>query len=345
MEYIREISINEAVIHILDNNLEEPILNEFRLELNEDIYKFVLRHIERATKDEELKYALFNEGRSLVKELTQEYLNGESDLLSVSKELARQLFVLMKSNTNIPSCDLMVLSFTTEYGTMLGIIKLDYVKNFTHKIEFIDEKIGIDIIPQATGLPVTGQKLQKCAFIKPLREDNKFDLMVIDKQTKAKDNDEYGSNYFIGSYLRCTIVENERDMTKNFIKAAETWTRSNMEADADTAEAIRTTIKRKLREEDVVDVKSLAKDIFKEQEQTQNNFIQFVASQGLEETIPVDKEYVEKKLKRIRLKIDKDIDLYINEEAYHDNKKFEIQRNGDGSINMVIKHVINYIEK
>ena len=55
--------------------------------------------------------------------------------------------------------------------------------------------------------------------------------------------------------------------------------------------------------------------------------------------------WVEKKLKRIRLKIDKEIDLYIDEEAYHDPTKFEIQRNGDGSINMIIKHVINYIEK
>ena len=52
-----------------------------------------------------------------------------------------------------------------------------------------------------------------------------------------------------------------------------------------------------------------------------------------------------KKLKRIRLKIDKDIDVYINEEAYHDERRFEIQRNGDGSINMIIKHVLNYHEK
>ncbi len=37
-----------------------------------------------------------------------------------------------------------------------------------------------------------------------------------------------------------------------------------------------------------------------------------------------------KKLKRVRLKIDKEIDLYINEETYHDDSKFEIQRNGDG---------------
>lgn len=345
MEYIREVSIIEAVIHILDNNSDEPILNEFKLELSEDIYRFVLKHIERALKDEELKYAVFNEGRGLVKELSQEYLNGDSDLLSASKELARQLFTLMKSNINIPSCDLMIVSFSTEYGPMLGIIKLDYVKNFTHKVEFIEEKIGINIIPQATGLPVTGQKIQKCAFIKLLENGNKYDLLVIDKQGKAKDDEEYGSNYFIGSYLGCTIVNNERDLTKNFIKAAETWTRSNLESNAETAEAVRTTIKRKLREEDNVDIKSLAQDLFKEQEQTQDSFIQFVASQGVDENIPVDKEYLEKKLKRIRLKIDKDIDLYINEEAYHDNRKFEIQRNGDGSINMVIKHIINYIEK
>lgn len=61
--------------------------------------------------------------------------------------------------------------------------------------------------------------------------------------------------------------------------------------------------------------------------------------------IKVDKQFVEKKFKRVRLKIDKDIDLYIGKEAYKDQSKFEIQRNGDGSINMIVKNVINYIEK
>ena len=75
------------------------------------------------------------------------------------------------------------------------------------------------------------------------------------------------------------------------------------------------------------------------------DFSTFIKGQGIEEEVSVDKAWVEKKLKRVRLKIDKDIDLYINGETYHDNSKFEIQRNGDGSINMIIKHVINYIEK
>lgn len=50
-------------------------------------------------------------------------------------------------------------------------------------------------------------------------------------------------------------------------------------------------------------------------------------------------------MKRTRLKIDKDIDLYINEETYNDSSRFEIKRNGDGTINMIIKQVRNYVEK
>jgi len=61
--------------------------------------------------------------------------------------------------------------------------------------------------------------------------------------------------------------------------------------------------------------------------------------------VAVDKTWVDKKLKRVRLNIDKQIDLYINEEIYHDSSKFEIQRNGDGTINMIVKNVMNYIEK
>lgn len=345
MEYIKEITINEAIVHILDTNGDEPLLNEYVLELNEEVHGFLRKHIERCLKDEELKYALFNEERNIVKETSQEYLNGINSIIDVSKELARQMFILMKGDGNIPCCDLVIISISTEYGPMLGILKMDYIKNYTHSVDFIDNKVGINIIPELTGLPVSAQKIQKCAFIKPIRDEQEFNLMVIDKQSKSKDKEEYGSNYFISKYLGCSIIDNERDMTRNFIKAAEQWTRVNLQENADTAETVRSTIKKKLKEEETIDVHDLSTDMFGENEDVKESFKEYISAQGLSSNISVDKEWVEKKLKRIRLKIDKDIDLYINEEAYHDNSKFEIQRVGDGSINIVIKHVINYIEK
>lgn len=346
MEYISDINIQEGIIHIVDSNSDEPILNEYSLELNEDIYKFLHKHIEKCFNDEELKYAVFNQERNIVKELVQDYLNGiENDLIGLSQELARQLFIIMKGNVNIPSCDLIIVSIITDQGPMIGILKMDYVKNFTHQVEFKENKIGIDIVPQSAGLPASSQRIQKAAFIKPIREEQRYNLMVIDKQRKSKDEEEYGANYFISNFLGCSIINNERDMTKTFLKATENWTRSNIVEDADKAERIRTTVKAKLKEEDTINIDELSNELFKENSQVKNDFSSFVKSHGLEDEVAIDKQWIEKKLKRVRLKIDRDIDLYINEEAYHDNTRFEIQRNGDGSINMIIKHVMNYLEK
>ena len=346
MEYINDINIQEAVIHILDSTGDEPILNEYNLELNEDIYKFLYKHIEKCLKGEELKTAVFNSERNIVKEIVQDYLNGiDKDMITLSKELARQLFMIMKGNSNIPSCDLVVAFLITDQGPLIAILKMDYVKNFTHQVDFVDDKIGIGIVPQSAGLPGSSQRIQKAAFIKPIRADQKFDLWVIDKQKKSKDDDEYGANYFLNSFLGCTIVTNNRDMTKTFLKATESWTRSNVTEDADKAERIRSTIKSKLKEEDSINIDDISTQLFEEEPKAKEEFSMFVKGQGLGNEISVDKMWVEKNLKRVRLKIDKSIDLYIDEEAYNDPTKFEIQRNGDGSINMIIKHVINYIEK
>ena len=156
---------------------------------------------------------------------------------------------------------------------------------------------------------------------------------------------EFGANYFVNNYLGCTIVDNERDVTKSFVKAAEKWTQNNFPENADKAEAVRSTIKRKLKEEDNIDVRELSEEMFPQNHETKEKFVEFIAEQGISENIKLDKEWIDKKLKRVRLKIDKDIDLYVDAETYNDNSRFEIQRNGDGTINMVIKHVSNYVEK
>lgn len=345
MEYINDININEAVIHVLDTTAEEPILNEYSLDLDEDTYKFLYKHIEKCFKDDDLKYAAFNSERNIVKEVVQDYLNGiDSDLIGLSKELASQLFIIMKGNCNIPSADLITCSIVTDQGPIIAILKLDYVKNFTHEVQFVDNKIGIGIVPQSAGLPASGQKIQKAAFIKPVRNDERYNLFILDKKNTTKESEEYGANYFINNFLGATLVTNERDMTKTFVQATENWTRKNITDDAGKAEKIRTAIKNKLKEEDVINVKELADELLSQLPQEKEDFANYLNQQGLEE-VSVDKTWVEKKFKRIRLNVDKEIDLYINDEAYHDSSKFEIVRNGDGTINMVVKNIRNYIEK
>ena len=316
---VNDINIQDAVIHVLDSNSGEPILNEYTLELTEDTYKFLYKHIEKIFKNDDLVPAAFNQERNLVKEIVQDYLNGiDRDIIEVSKGLARQLFAIMKCNINIPSCDLIVTSIITDQGPMLGILKLDYVNSFTHQVD----------------------------FIKPIRGGQTFDLWVLDSNKGRKiDYDEYGANYFSNTFLGCSQVSDSRTETKAFIHAVERWTRNNITENAVEAENIRTTVKDRLQEEDNINITELADELFRDEPKKKQDFEVYIKGNGLDEEVKVDKRFVEKKFKRVRLKVDKDIDLYIDQEAYKDASKFEIQRNGDGSINMIIKHVINYIEK
>ncbi|MGL4451776.1 MAG: nucleoid-associated protein [Sarcina sp.] len=346
MEYVNDINIIDAVIHILDNNNDEPILNNYKLELTDEIYKFLYKHLEKCFRDEELRYAIFNPENRVVKNISQEFLTGlRTDIIEVSQEFAKQMFYIMNANRSIPSCDLLTVYISTDQGPMLGILKMDYVKNFTHNIDFVDEKLGIGIVEQQAGLPSASQKVQKCAFIRPIKEDQEIDLMVIDKQKRTKEGEDYGAAYFTDHYLGCTVTENERDMTKNFMKAAETWTRTNVTEDAGKAVEVRDVIKSKLKEEEIINVNEISREIFKEEPEVQKSFNDYMQSQGVEEDITIDKSFVEKKLKKVRLNVDKEIDIYLADEAYNDSDKFEIVRNGDGTINIMIKRVKNYIEK
>lgn len=341
MDKIRDISITEAVLHVLDTNSDEPILNNYMMELTEERYKFILSHIERVLKDENLKYASFKSKNTIIKEVSQDYLNGRIDLNIASKEIVKGLFEIMKDNESISSCDLLVVSFNTEYGPMLGILKMDYVKQYTHKIDIVDNNIGIGLIPVITGLSAS-KKVQKAAFIRPIRDGQDYDLLVFDKKP-VTDTD--GVNYFLDNFLGCSLIENDRDLTRNFMSAVEMWTRINLKDDAAKAEKIRSGIRNKLEEYEAVDIYEIAEDLIPHyQSEVKKDFIAYLQSNDIEE-FQVDKDYVEKKISKLKIKISSDIDLNISGDSYRDSSKFEIKDNGDGSIHMIIKNIENYVEK
>ncbi|NCI20761.1 nucleoid-associated protein [Clostridium botulinum] len=337
MEYIKEININEAIIHILDSNANSPILNEYKLGLDDENYKFILKHVEKCLKDQQLRYAKFNNERNIVKEISQEYLNGQNDLLTISKELAKQLFTLMKSNDNIESCDLMIVSISTEYGPMLGILKMDYIKNYIHVIDTVENKIGINIAPEFTGLPMTASKIKKCAFIKPIREDQEFNLMLIDKQKKSKDSEEYGSNYFIKNYLGCDVIENERDMTRQLVENTDKFIKDNID-DVKTAVKTKDLLREKLKKEDTINIEDITDEIFKD-ETLKQEFINFNYENNIDKPLEVDKEFVTKIVNTLKFKLNKNITLSIPEDIYSDINSFEVRDNGDGTANFIIKDV------
>lgn len=337
---IREFKIEEGIIHVLDMNCDDPILNEGYLNLsNEEINSFLTKHLEKILKDEELNLGRFHKEPEFISKVYG-FLNDEFNLIDVSKEISEKFFTILYEHGGGVSCDLLFLKLNTEFGNALCMIKLDYMKNYIHKIEYVDEKMKIDIIPQSITLPSTSQKIMKsCLFIKDL--EGKFNLMFLDKVCK---NSLESQNYFKDEFLNCEKIHSDSSKTRDLISVAEKWTRKNIKDDADKAFFVRESLRDKLIKDESLNLNGFAREVF-DDKSTIESFVDFAECNGIEGEINIDKDYVDKKYERIRLKIDKDIDLYINKESFYDINRFEVKRNGDGSLNMIIKYILNYNEK
>ena len=333
----------EAVIHVLDRNLGEPILNNNCLELTENTYSFIYNHIKKCFKNPDLKTAVFLDNNNHVKELTNIYLNeSRKTFLDMSKDLALKLFPLIRGNVNIASCDLLIVSLVTDIGPMVGILKLDLVETFTHHIKALDESVDISIIKANTSLPVN-QKIQKAAFIN-INNRNKNDLLILDNGKKHSKDEEYGTKYFIDNFLECAITISDRDLTRDFLKASENWTRANTD-DVYFAESIRNMVKDKVIHEDVINVDDFSRELFDNQPALSANYAEYIKSKTTEDNVVVDKVYAESHLKNVKLKLDNTINLSLDTEIYNNPTKFEIVSNEDGTVNIVIKYISSCIRQ
>lgn len=298
MKRIKDVTIMDAVMHLIDGNGDRPILNDNYLELDEESYVFIYKHIVKALKSDDLKTAEFYEdltGTNQVKSIGNELLDSRISLLDASRDIAKIMFMLTKDRKE--EYGLIIASISTEYGPYMCVLKVDYSKSFTYKIDSIEDKMAINLRTQRNALNAT-KKLHKACFI------GSKDLFIIDNQNKIK-SDEYGEGYFIDKFLRCNLIKNERDNTRDIIKGTENFVRQVFREDAEEAEKVRTGLKQKLKREDSISIDELSEGLFSDDE-LKNKYKDFLASNNIDD-FNVDKEYLEKKLNKIKLKIDKDI--------------------------------------
>ncbi|MBF8983523.1 nucleoid-associated protein [Lutibacter sp. B2] len=338
--------IKKAIIHVLDKNAEEPLLTDFEQNIQEDIHEFLEKHIIKSLQDEDNKKARFRSGTAVVKDACMEIFEDNTMFVEGSKKIAQRLFKSMKSNNNISSSDLVICLYAVENKDYIAILKLDYKKSFIHQVEFMEDKFKISILPQAIGLPGMNQKLQKCAFIKPVDEEDECDLIVLDKQMYSKDEEAQIAQFFVQEFLNCHVLMDNRDKTKAFKAATEKWTRKLLKEDIEKAQDVRKETIAALKDGIEVDVENFSQEILGNDKELRENFVQHLNQEGLNlEPFDIDKQWVEKKMKKRVMKTDTGIEIKAEYEIFEDHMKLEIMRNGDGTVNIIIRNVRNFQER
>lgn len=337
---MENVSVRKAIVHILDSAHEEPVLNDFLLELDDEVSDFLESHIRRSLRDEEAKTAKFEQGRNIVKETCEEMIeNVDRDdiFINGTKDIARHLFRFIKTNIDIPSCDLVVTCFETECGFFISMLKLDYTRTYIHNMEFLDGKFRISIVPQLIGLPSAGQRLQKCAFVGGPDIDPQ--VLFLDKGNKDAGE---GLDFFSRSFLQCLSEPDAAEKTKRLKNAAEEWTRKNLKDDAAMAEEVRSAFRKAIKKAEPVDVEEVAKSALKMEPELRESLIEHFETREVSGTVEIDPRWVEDRVKKVRITTDSGISVAIPAELYEDSSVFRVEKNINGTLDLRILGIKHY---
>lgn len=337
MRNIEDIIINRVALNVLDRENNTTLLTERELELTEEVYEYFESHLLKLLKDEEAKPAYFGEDRNIVRELCKEIFEEEDLLVENGNKLAQYLFKCMGTDEKESSGDMAVCHFESSEEKYLAILKLNFTNSYCHYIKDSGGNPVVTVGVNRTGLPGLGQKISKAAIIREFKDGSTdYNMLVLDKDKEG---------VFINSFLKCTFTRDRRENTRIINRVSEQFARKAFKDNAQEAERFRSRLSDHLKSEDSFDVQKVAEESFNDI-MVKNEFKAVMLGEGITENeVQIDREWAEKKLKKKRLKVDKSIELYIDSEVYNDRDRFQIKRNGDGTIDIILKNVKNYIER
>ncbi len=333
MDHTNEISIKKMIVHILDSNIQMPVLSEQEHELNTEIIEFAEKHIEKILKDERLKEAIFLETSNQVKNLCESIPGDSQRFPAITAEIGSILFNIMQKHVEIPPADTIFCLFNLGDYPHLGIMKLNYRHSYIHYIERNESGNVNSIIKQKTALPLENQKVDECAII------NLNDLSIKLLEKKYEINGEK-TFYFSNIFLGCTSKISTFEKVKLFNKTTEKFSKQYFEEDYTKPVEIQKAVAESIEETETIDVVDIADKVFRKSPQLKEEYIEEMEKVGLKEkVIPVSPKIAQKKFMKHKIKTDSGIEINLPVEYYGNNEKIEFINNPDGTVSIMIKNI------
>ncbi|MBN2795070.1 MAG: nucleoid-associated protein [Clostridia bacterium] len=342
MRYIKDILLEKAIIHIVDPNSDEPIIAAKPLKITEEVEEFVRKHVIKSLNDDETISSRFLSDQVEVASSIFSWIQDDEVFYNQSVALTERMFKLMKTK-DIPSGDMLFVQYVADEQRCFGLMKLDYQVSYMHNITFSEDDLVVELISQEIGLPSVGQRLKKCAFFTKAPE-NQLEMIVLDKKEKVEDGHQ---DFFVQDYLECVKISDDTLKTRNFKKTVEKWTQKNLADHIDIASEVRDSVNDKLLSEKTISVEAIAAEVFEQIPEMKESFKEAVAEAGYRDgtSFEVDQNWVEKKMKSKQIRTDTGVVIKGEFDFFNDSQRFTIRKNGDGTVDYVIKGVRNVVER
>lgn len=331
-----EISINKAILHVLDTNAGIPVLSDMLLNMTVLVKEYVEKHVQKSIKDPEIKRTVFR-SQSKFKDRILDYQKNSHELVRVSQEISQLFFDYMVDNINIPSADLVFVDFDLDNEKHLGIFKFNYKQGYIHYVN-TDKGLSNDILVQPCVLPTERQKLDEFVIFNL----TSYQILLKEKQFLIDDKKEF---YISTQLIFCEDSISEKAafeiVEKNAIKIVE----NEYGNDVDKLNAIKRTMAEDIEASSTIDVENIAEVVFYDSENVQEQFKQEISNNGINENFQVSENFQKKVSKKQKFLTDSGVEISIPYDHLMRNDIVEFNNNLDGSITVIIKNIGRLTQK
>lgn len=328
-----KIIIQKAALHILDTQAGIPVFSQREMELTDEAELFIENLVRKLLDDDHVKSATFNE-QSRVKSICTSFASQEMDFLTISKELAGELFEIMKENPNIFPADLLCSFISFDSSLFIGLFKLNYRSNYIHYVTYDDETCVNQLIKQKTVLPSESQRNEEAVLI---NLDN-LEIRLVEKEIEMMDG--IKTLYLSKRYLDCQDQLSPIETAKALSKAAQKISKKYFNEDFESMAKLNKAITEHVESSTRVDVDVIAQTVFSRDVAMQKEYTEEIRKAGIEEAeVEISQRVAEKKFGKKKIRTDTGVEINFPS-SYFDNKDMlEFTNNPDGTISILIKKV------
>ncbi|SNS59818.1 hypothetical protein SAMN05446037_101422 [Anaerovirgula multivorans] len=332
--------IDKAILHILDSNVQIPIISSKELELEQDILKFLEGHILKVLSNGSVKTGVFHKVDNLIYNLCKKLTSEMENFTIISAELANNLFSIMIKNPDIPPGDVIICIFEQENNKYVALMKFNYKSSYIHYVMNTDEGNVNTIIKQTTTLPNDAQKSDECIIISL----SDYEIKLLEKEYEINGSKDF---YLSKLFLKCDCDFSNDDKFKIINKVTQKLNKKYFDEDFKKTAKLHKAIADSMEESDEIKIDSIASEVFEGNHEIKNEYIDEIRKEGLKGDVVNIQEsnLVTKKLRTHRLKTDIGIEINLPSDHYHNKEIVEFINNPDGTISILLKNITKIINK
>ncbi len=331
------INIKKAILHILDGNSGFCVYSDNELETDDTlIVSYICEHIDKICNDPSMRTGTFRDNSGFKYQLGQ-YINGETDFTSFSKNIAERLYELISQSDNITSSDLIICDCIMSEKPTIAILKCDNKIGYIHQVVQNENNIKNEIINHYAIMPSVSQRFSDYAFIS-------VDDFSIKYKPKNITVDGEKMDLFSDGVLECDYDLSTKEAFNKIRKLAKKVTEDFAGNEIDTEAKIKRYVKETAITTEDIAVDEVADAVF-ESPSAREEFTQKVKEAEVPEHIPMN-EYVTKRVnKNIKIVTDTGIEISFPPEYYKDEENISIVNNEDGTLSIQINNIGQIINK